>query len=177
MADISKAKRWILMTLLYCGPFRHLNQGDQVYLLIINQEAAIQSPELTPSEKGMIKQHLRRLRNQTEKPLVTPVGYQGRYMEPTMIQELNLQSATSKSHLDTSVIALCLPYFLLDEYSSNSEVPKSAKHPTRTLLQSSISTTAQERDMRQAVCKLSVKQTGYCFHVSQLWCLILNDSE
>ncbi|OCK93809.1 uncharacterized protein K441DRAFT_564573, partial [Cenococcum geophilum 1.58] len=77
------------------------------------------------NEKGIIKQHLRRLRNPTEKPLIrfyfkphwTPVGYQGRYMEPTMIQELNLQSATSKSHLDTSVIALCLPYFLLDEYS------------------------------------------------------------
>ena len=167
------------MTLLYCCPFRRLNQGDQVYLLIANQEVAIKSPELTSSERGIVKQHLRRLRNQTEHHLMTSTGCQGRYMEPTMIQGLNLQPASSKSHLDTSVVALCLPYFSLDKYSSNSEDPKSTKHPTRTLLQSSISTTAQERDMRQAVCRLPVpvEQTGYCFHVSQLWCLILNDSE
>ncbi|OCL08847.1 hypothetical protein AOQ84DRAFT_388562 [Glonium stellatum] len=138
-------------------------------------EVAIQSPELAPDEKDLIKRHLKRLRNFHEKPLVTPMGYQGRYMEPVVLQDLTSQVTSSKAYLDTGVIALCLPYFLLDEYSPNSEFPNSTKHPTRSLLQSSISSTAQERDMRQAVCKAPATQPGHCFHVSQLWCLILND--
>jgi hypothetical protein len=92
-------------------------------------------------------------------------------MEPFVLQEL------PNSPISPTIVALCLPYFHLDEYTANAEDPKSAKHPPRTLLQSFMPSTTHDRDMEQVVCKLQFAPDSYCYHVSQMWCLILNESK
>ncbi|KAF2498584.1 hypothetical protein BU16DRAFT_558643 [Lophium mytilinum] len=128
--------------------------------------SAIQSPSLSLQEKRLVKYHLEHLRRYNEQVIGSG---EGRYMDPFFLQELPDLSNES------TMIALCLPYFHLDEYSANSEGSKSTKHPSRTLLQSFMSSTAHDRDMDQAVCKLHFAPDNHCYHVSQVWCLVLGE--
>ncbi|KAM0667610.1 hypothetical protein ACQRIU_003475 [Beauveria bassiana] len=52
---------------------------------------------------------------------------------------------------------LCMPFFILKQYSG--------------LLAGS-----KQRDMQQAVCELGIASKGECFHIEQLWCLMIGDS-
>jgi hypothetical protein len=47
----------------------------------------------------------------------------------------------------------------------------------RTLLQARFSLVQKQRDLQQAVCQLEDAATEHCFHIAQLWCLVLEDCE
>ena len=70
----------------------------------------------------------------------------------------------------------CLPYFSLEAYHDTNEA-SSDSHPSRTLLQTRFSDTKRARDMQQAVCHLPNVKNDYCFHIAQVWCLILDNCE
>lgn len=72
---------------------------------------------------------------------------------------------------------ICLPYFVLQQYSGLLDGSNLSAFPTQTLLQAQYSRSTQQRDMGQAVCELGTAGKGECFHIAQLWCLILDDSE
>jgi hypothetical protein len=76
-----------------------------------------------------------------------------------------------------SVTWVCLPYFSLEPYSglASSNSPKGFVTPT--LLQAISSRTTRNRDMQQAVCQQKGVAPGLCFHVAQLWCLLLDNCE
>ncbi|PFH60487.1 hypothetical protein XA68_10877 [Ophiocordyceps unilateralis] len=71
---------------------------------------------------------------------------------------------------------ICLPYFSLQPCSGLLSASSPASFPPQTLLQSHYSRTPRQRDMRQAVCQLGVAPKGSCFHIAQLWCLVLDNS-
>ena len=98
-------------------------------------------------------------------------------MEPGFLQETLSQGdgPKEKSSRARTVTWLCLPYFCLEEYSGVLSTSRPGSHPMRTLLQARFSLVHKERDLQQAVCNMIGTAQGFCFHISQIWCLILDD--
>ncbi|RCI15543.1 hypothetical protein L249_3396 [Ophiocordyceps polyrhachis-furcata BCC 54312] len=71
---------------------------------------------------------------------------------------------------------ICLPYFSLQPFSGLLAASSPVSFPPQTLLQSQYSRTPRQRDMRQAVCQLGMAPKGDCFHIAQVWCLVLDNS-
>ncbi|RDA89977.1 hypothetical protein CP533_0853 [Ophiocordyceps camponoti-saundersi (nom. inval.)] len=71
---------------------------------------------------------------------------------------------------------ICLPFFSLQPCSGLLSASSAVSFPPQTLLQSLYSRTPRQRDMRQAVCQLGMAPKGYCFHIAQVWCLVLDNS-
>ncbi|KAK4043881.1 hypothetical protein C8A01DRAFT_12591, partial [Parachaetomium inaequale] len=97
-----------------------------------------------------------------------------RYLEPKLRHEPLLQDG--KPVGSQAVTWISLPYFCLEPYSGLLGANSSKSFPTPTLLQARYSRTARNRDMEQAVCQQKGAPKGLCFHIAQLWCLILDDS-
>ncbi|ATY59351.1 Mg2+ transporter [Cordyceps militaris] len=109
-----------------------------------------------------------------------PKGVNVGYLEPQFLQT-PLEQAKKKTELDreepisTMVRWFCMPFFILKQYSGLLAGSSLASFPSQTLLQSQYSRTTQQRDMGQAVCELGIANKGECFHIEQLWCLVVGD--
>src|SRR4051812_18898538 len=115
---------------------------------------------------------LKRVQKQFVTALETKHNSHGKYMEPDFVQETILANNLPRSAEAGTIKFFCIPYFSLENYAPLSLPEKSSLHPKRTILESHYYTTKKERDLRQAVCRLSTTPNGFCFHVSQLWCLV-----
>ncbi|OAQ95678.1 hypothetical protein LLEC1_03203 [Akanthomyces lecanii] len=110
-----------------------------------------------------------------------PKGVNVGYMEPQFLQT-PLEARKKKLDVDRDessymmVRWLCMPFFILKQYSGLLAGSNLASFPSQTLLQAQYSRTTQQRDMEQAVCEMGIANKGECFHIEQLWCLVLGDS-
>jgi hypothetical protein len=98
-------------------------------------------------------------------------------MEPEFLQEpyeanekLTKKSAGKKRYATW----WCLPYFYLDKYSGDHSGAKSGQHPLQTLLQARFVSTKEGRDKQQASCQVLDGKPLPCFHIAQLWCVVLD---
>lgn len=141
-------------------------------------EYASHSDELNENERLDTTTILERVRETHERPILTPNGTNGKYMEPNLVEEVVYDNKYKKKKRESRALLLCLPYFSLGPYSAQaaSSLPMQDLHPLRTLLQSSFGLTPRKRDMQQAVCGLNHAAEGHCYHVPQIWCIVLNDS-
>ena len=98
-------------------------------------------------------------------------------MEPGLLQ-VRLDADSAAKTKDTparTATWLCIPYFSLQKYGGPLSGATSGSFPTRTLLQEQYSGVSAERDMQQAVCQTGHVPPGMCFHVAQMWCIVLDD--
>lgn len=103
----------------------------------------------------------------------------GRYvgnLEPKFIQNRLPPSSNPNGQtlVPQTVTWVCLPYFTLERYSGLLAADNPRLFPIQTLLQAQFAGTTRERDLQQAV----VQRKGspeVCFHIAQLWCLILDN--
>lgn len=73
---------------------------------------------------------------------------------------------------------MCIPYFTLEPYSGLEEVADDpSAFPIETLLQAKFSRSSKKRDMHQAICEDKEAPAGSCFHIAQVWCLIIDNCE
>lgn len=99
------------------------------------------------------------------------------YMVPSILQEPIPREPRDKSLKSGTIAWMCLPYFTLQKYLGTlSSLPYSS-HPMRTLLQTRFALTRKERDMQQAVCHLLGSPPEHCFHIAQMWCIIVDDGK
>ncbi|KAM3508600.1 hypothetical protein MY10362_001116 [Beauveria mimosiformis] len=110
-----------------------------------------------------------------------PKGVNVGYLEPQFLQTpLEPPKKKFDPDRDESPPAmarwLCMPFFILKQYSGLLAGSSLASFPSQTLLQSQYSRTTQQRDMQQAVCELGIASKGECFHIEQLWCLMVGES-
>ena len=110
---------------------------------------------------------------QYEKPLQSSQGMQGSYVEAVCS---HIESKDVKKD-EPQVVFLCLPYFELASLSKQSPSYPRGNHQLRTLLQHSHGHTSKSRDLQQAVCHLDQAPKGHCFHISDLWCLIIGSGK
>ncbi|KAK4077895.1 uncharacterized protein Triagg1_3589 [Trichoderma aggressivum f. europaeum] len=115
------------------------------------------------------------VKRQCVKTRYNPQGAKVGYMEPRCIQT-SIQSSNKKPSEDSHAANwICIPYFHLQQYSAAPSTSNTALFPAQTLLQSQYSRSGQQRDMDQAVCQIGQVPRGECFHISQLWCLIVGN--
>ncbi|CAG8959792.1 hypothetical protein HYFRA_00001700 [Hymenoscyphus fraxineus] len=148
------------------------------------ETAAKALPDLTDSQRSGINTLFKRVRKdyvfgELDRPMHTSNGASVRFMAPIVLSTTirpKLQDLNESSRQERSVAWMCLPYFLIQKYSSNSKDFLPASHPAKTLLQSQSSFAHEKRDMQQTVCKLPGCPQGHCFHIAQVWCLVVDDS-
>lgn len=113
------------------------------------------------------------------KARMNPKGARVGYVDPRIV-EVPLERRKKKGNLseeaNKSVKWICLPYFALEPYSGLLAASSTSFFPPSTLLQGQYSRTGQQRDMDQAVAQLGCAPKGTCFHIEQLWCLILDNT-
>jgi hypothetical protein len=81
----------------------------------------------------------------------------------------------AKSDPPSAAMWICLPYFALQKYSGLLSGTSPSSFPIQTLLQAQYARNTQQRDMLQAVCQSGNAPSGQCFHIAQLWCLVLGN--
>lgn len=109
-----------------------------------------------------------------------PKGAKVGYLEPRSMEvplKLLKNKTTADEEARGSARWICLPYFSLEKYSGLSAASEPTAFPAQTLLQIQYSRNTSQRDMEQAVCQLGSAERGECFHIAQLWCLIIDDSK
>ncbi|KAK3385827.1 hypothetical protein B0H63DRAFT_394118 [Podospora didyma] len=136
-------------------------------------------PDFTNAEQKDIRDLLSKVRLKCVKTVQTSMGKTVRHMEPACIQQILQSDGTTKTQTFArrTVTWVCLPYFSLEKYSgllSAAENPSA--FPIETLLQAKLSRALRERDMRQAVCQDGNTPPGLCFHIAQIWCLVVDNS-
>ncbi|KAK0122467.1 hypothetical protein ONS95_010699 [Cadophora gregata] len=132
-------------------------------------------PGLTEFETAAIAKILGRARRGYDKPLQTSTKAKSRFMVPSFLQDNVSEEKRSVSSKAKAISWLCVPYFCLEKYSAPSGL-KTSSHPMRTLLQARFALVQKERDMKQAVCYLQNIPAENCFHIAQVWFIILDDS-
>ncbi|KAI3336240.1 hypothetical protein F4824DRAFT_462651 [Ustulina deusta] len=130
---------------------------------------------LTSSEKSGIKKLLQDVKSRGIRRIVTAHGGH-KVMQPKGLPMRRLQSndtAMSTSR-NRAVYWVNLPFFELKKYSS--EKHSSELFPAQTLMQADYSQHLMARDMQQAVRQIKEGTEGHCFHISQLWGIIIDNS-
>ncbi|EFX05398.1 Mg2+ transporter [Grosmannia clavigera kw1407] len=142
---------------------------------------------LTTAEKTGIRELLPRVQRRYVKTVQTASGMRVQYMTPSIIYHPLSHEAPGKkasTQKRRTLTWVCLPYLSLEKYSGlqsggdgslrSGVIPPS--FPVATLLQNKNTRTGQDRDMRQAVCQSPVTPSGMCFHVPQLWIVMVDNT-
>ncbi|KAH6898806.1 hypothetical protein B0T10DRAFT_120301 [Thelonectria olida] len=132
--------------------------------------------DLSNVEKGAIAR-LRADAKSSLKSRYNPKGIKVGYAEPRVI-EIPLKSFNKKMEADSTLGSarwICVPYFSLEQYSGLLSASNLSLFPAQTLLQAQYSRNNVQRDMEQAVCQLGHAKRGECFHISQLWCIVIDN--
>ena len=142
------------------------------------QEYVAQLGILNEDEKSDTARLLESVKETREMPIVTPSGTGGRYMQPHVSNIAGNTGRIKKlKHGDErKVLLICIPYFHLAPYYQTSSLVIPSAHPMRSLIQSSYEQIPKHRDLKQAVCNVAQSRKGSCYHVPQIWCLVINRS-
>jgi hypothetical protein len=135
-------------------------------------------PDLSNVEKGAMAR-LRADAKNSLKSRYNPKGIKVGYAEPRVI-EIPLKSFNKKMEADPTLGSarwICIPYFSLEQYSGLLSASNLSLFPAQTLLQAQYSRNNVQRDMEQAVCQLGHAKRGECFHISQLWCVVIDNGK
>ena len=134
-------------------------------------------PNLTNSERKGIGEILARVRRTFVKTIQTSSGEYVRHMEPACIQHVLPSDGSFKDQTTTArtVTWICLPYFILQNYSGLLSAENPSAFPVQTLLQAQFSRATRKRDMQQAVCQNKKADANLCFHIAQFWCIVLDN--
>ncbi|KAJ4287188.1 hypothetical protein N0V90_012586 [Kalmusia sp. IMI 367209] len=157
--------------------FRWIHLEEDVMDFESFTETSLQVLKLSLQEKRMVKEKLNIVSQQHEKSFFAQYATSGRNMDPFVFQQLWFQPSPTHSHLNRKITVACFPFFLLEDHIKRIRLRSSSSHPPLTLLQSVVSSTEPERDMRQVVCRSITGQHRRCFYVGQLWCLIFDDDQ
>ncbi|KAK6948222.1 hypothetical protein Daesc_009986 [Daldinia eschscholtzii] len=133
-------------------------------------------PAITDSERTGFAKLLAEVKKTSVKVRPTAKGNNVRHMDPKPIRVTIPPDGRTKGQTSRFVTWLCVPYFSLEKYSGLLSASTASSFPIETLLQSDYARTTQERDMQQAVCKNGEVPDGHCFHIAQLWCIVLDNS-
>lgn len=117
---------------------------------------------------------LNEVRRKFEHQIPTSGNTKGKYLEPT-VTSTDPASSRQKGNTSSRIQFLCIPYFHLKHFTTHRFSVTSDIHPIRTLLQIQHPSTSPKRDMQQAVCQLDYTRKRHCFHVPQLWCLMIDN--
>lgn len=132
-------------------------------------------------DQNAVDRLLSRVKYQSVSSAYNARGEKVGYMEPEVV-EIPLMNPEDDQHdqkqsSDATLKWACLPYFNLQQYSGLLAGTGNASFPSWTLLQQHYRAISEQRDMEQAVAQLGAAPKGHVFHISQLWCVVLDNSK
>lgn len=139
----------------------------------------MQIPTLSASERHGFDKLLTQVKRDAVRPRQLKRDKTVQHMEPGSIR-LTIpsdQQPRARGLMTAKVLTwLCIPYFTLEEYSGLGTEVSNAGFPIETLLQHEYVRTPRACDEKYQI----VRQDGYgkngeCLHISQLWCIILDN--
>ncbi|KAI2633689.1 hypothetical protein GGS26DRAFT_56879 [Hypomontagnella submonticulosa] len=133
-------------------------------------------PAITDTERNGFAKLIAEVKKNCVKVRPTTKGNHVKHMDPKPVRVAIPPDGRTKDQTLRSLTWLCVPYFSLEKYSGLLSASTTSSFPVETLLQSEYARTTQERDMQQAVCQNGEAPDGYCFHIAQLWCIVLDNS-
>lgn len=149
-------------------------QADDSYQVEISRISG-----LTELEKKAVTRLRADVKKTCVKSRTNPKGAKVGYLDPKYI-EVPLKplkaEAMSSGSVTGSARWICIPFFSLEQYSGLLAAASASLFPAQTLLQVQYSRNTVARDMEQAVVQLGNAERGECFHISQLWCLVIDNS-
>jgi hypothetical protein len=160
---------------------RHFQDSDMNFEVFQDRVDHVQG--LTTVQRTAIFKLLRKVKNKYDSPLKVANHPSIRIMQPGfltgVVWPVEEQTATQRNNRTTAtnVAWICFPYFSLDQYQGLFSNPKKGAHPMHTLLQTRSSLISMKREIKQAVCQVGDNEDKLCFHVGQLWCLVIGDCE
>ncbi|KAG8526373.1 uncharacterized protein KY384_000366 [Bacidia gigantensis] len=131
---------------------------------------------LTKVQKTGLHSFLGRVQRKYDKPVQTSLDVSARYMEPSHLEDTLPPEPQGKDSASRTVTWLCLPYFSLESYAGQMPGSRSSSHPIRTLLQFRHLQVKKARDLQQAAMFQAATPSDHCFHVAQIWSIIIGDS-
>ncbi|OHW93088.1 Mg2+ transporter [Colletotrichum incanum] len=136
------------------------------------------SKALSEKEQNEIRKLLSDVRKNYSKTVRTSRETTVKHMEPSYLQLPLQQGDQAKGSQSAKRTAtwLCIPYFSLEEYSGIQATGNPGAYPPQTLLQSAFSRNSQKRDMLQATRQIGNGEKNWCFHIRQLWCIVIDNS-
>ena len=160
--------------------FRWLHVPQQVLNLDQLSDHVSRERTLSETDRASIAKLLAEARKLSRRKH-TADGADVKHMPPRCLQ-MPLPSDNSEKTQEThkpSITWLCVPYFSLEPYSGLGSSKNPAEYPNQTLWQAQYSGNPPERDMEQVVCQLNSGSLPprTCFHISQLWCIVLDNCE
>ncbi|KAK0701426.1 hypothetical protein B0T21DRAFT_300402 [Apiosordaria backusii] len=153
----------------------HFTQKSMDFDDFANQATRVTG--LSKTERQAVTDLIARVKRQGIKQIPTSKGSYVRHMEPKFLQ-LPLPydpSLKEQSFANRAITWVCLPYFSLEKYSGLLAAENPTTFPIQTLLQAQFSRATKDRDMQQAVRQLKGAPAELCFHISQLWCIVLDN--
>ncbi|KAI5927644.1 hypothetical protein F4810DRAFT_648688 [Camillea tinctor] len=134
-------------------------------------------PAITDIERNGFTKLLTEVKRNHVKVRPTSKGGTVRHMDPRPLRvAITSESRAKDQPFPRSLTWLCIPYFSLEKYSGLLSTSNPSSFPIETLLQSEYARTTQERDMQQVVCQNGGAPAGHCFHIAQLWCIVLDNT-
>lgn len=160
--------------------FRWLHLKQTVLNLDQLSDEVNRDPELSDNDRKNIVKLLAEVRKNSKSKQKAD-GTHVKYMPPRALRSPLPSDDSDKSQptYRRCMTWLCIPYFSLEEYSGLLSSKNPATYPNQTLWQAQYSGNAQERDMQQIVCQINKGSIPpkSCFHISQLWAIVLDTCE
>lgn len=141
----------------------------------------MQIPCLSASERHGFEKLLTQVKKEAVRPRQLKRDKTVQHMEPGSIR-LTLptdQQPRARGLMATRVLTwLCIPYFTMEEYSGLGAEVGNASFPIVTLLQHEYARTPRARDEKYQIARQNGHgKNGECLHISQLWCIVLDNCE
>jgi len=136
-------------------------------------------PALPESHRAAISKLLFEVKKNYSKHVWTSKNATVRHMAPSFHRvPIRAERFSTKEAKTTQnyVTWFSMPYLALEKYSGLEASADPATYPTPTLLQSSYARIAEKRDMAQVVRQVGVGSDTSCFHIPQLWCVVVGES-
>lgn len=129
------------------------------------------------SERNGLSKLLAEVKKNCTKTRQTSKGSSVKYLEPKLVQLQLLAEDSVKATVPwtRTVSWIAVPYFSLQTYAGLLSATTSSDFPTQTLLQAQYSRITPERDKQQVVCQGDYSKEFECFHIAQVWCVVLDN--
>lgn len=139
--------------------------------------ATVNLPGLDAVQRDSITRLLRRVKSKLDKPYQSSKSSLSRLMIPDFVSEAISSNSTVKQIAATKSFLnwICVPYFSYEQYVDQNTGLRNGAHPVRTILEARSAHVAGQEGLRETTGGLSLSQSGLCYHVSQLWCLIVSN--
>ncbi|KAK8877585.1 hypothetical protein PGQ11_002531 [Apiospora arundinis] len=139
---------------------------------------------LSQAELHALKKLFTKVKREAVRPRLTREGKSVGHMGPTTLRVAIPTDESRPAPQDSNragsgerhITWVCIPYFSLETYTDSSAVQSETQFPIETLLQSRFARTSKAREKQQVVWQRGQSGGDECFHIAQLWCVIVDKS-